>query len=77
MKTNQAECSSHSPNAKSKIKNPALLGCSGWCWLHHDTNPKSVLLKLEEKSGPHGNPFLTSNVTITVEQIDNWHSVFY
>jgi len=38
---------------KSKIKNPTLLSCSGKSWLHFDTNPKSVSLDLEEKSGTH------------------------
>ena len=36
------------------FKNRALLSCSGKCWLHFDTNPKSVSLDLEEKSGTHG-----------------------
>ena len=35
------------------FKNPALLSCTGKCWLHFGTNPKSVSLNLEEKSGTH------------------------
>ena len=38
---------------KSKIKNRTLLSCGGKSWLHFDTNPKSVSLELEEKSGTH------------------------
>ena len=42
-----------SESMKSKIKNRTLLSCSGKCWLHFDTNPKSLSLDLEEKSGTH------------------------
>jgi hypothetical protein len=38
------------------LKNWALLSCSSYDWLHFDTNPKSVSLKMEEKSGSHGHP---------------------
>ena len=63
MRANFSEFFFLSEAMRSKIKNRTLFSGSGKSWIHFKTNPKSVSLDLEEKSGTHKQKKITLRKT--------------